>query len=190
MCGRRPDFYSRHTTSVIMTLALALLFLAGLLLWLALRLRRATGLPWARVVASDTSTAQRLQRPLFARRYGLTGKPDYLLQHDRTFIPVEVKPSRRAAQPYYSDLMQLAAYCLLIEETTGRPPAYGLLRYRDAGFRLDYTPAVRAELLATLAEMRAALAEADCARSHDDPRRCYGCGFVDMCDEALFDEQA
>ena len=164
--------------------ALALLLVAVGAMWLGLRLRRRTGLPWARVVASDT-TGRRLDKPLFARRYALTGKPDYLLEQGRALIPVEVKPARQAEQPYESDLMQLAAYCLLVEETYGAPPPYGLLRYARHTFRMPYTNAVREELLALIDEMRDALDDDDCERSHDDARRCAGCGFVDQCDEAL-----
>jgi CRISPR-associated exonuclease Cas4 len=164
-----------------------LLLLAALLGWWALRLRRSTGLPWARIVASDTAAGRPLQKPLFAARYGLTGKPDYLLRQGIYSIPVEVKPGRSAAQPYQSDLMQLAAYCLLVEETSERAPPYGILRYANASFRLAYTPAVRADLLALLDEMRDLLDAADCARSHDEPARCCGCGFVAVCDEALVD---
>jgi CRISPR-associated exonuclease Cas4 len=164
--------------------ALGLLLVAAAAIWLGLRLRRRTGLPWARVVASDTG-GRSLDRPLFARRYGLTGRPDYLLEQGRALIPVEVKPGRTADRPYESDLMQLAAYCLLVEETSGAPPPYGLLRYARHTFRMPYTPAVREELLALLDEMRAALDDDDCERSHDDPRRCAGCGFVELCDDAL-----
>jgi CRISPR-associated exonuclease Cas4 len=161
-----------------------LLVLAVVLLVLALRLRRRTGLPWQRVAASDTGSSE-LQKPLFSRRYSLTGKPDYLLQGGNTYIPVEVKPGRQAHQPYESDLMQLAAYCLLVEDTTGQAPPYGLLRYAQHTFRLNYTPTVRDELLALLDEMRDLLDEDDCNRSHDDPRRCMGCSFVEVCDESL-----
>lgn len=172
-----------------MTIAAVLLGLLALgLLWLALRLRRQTGLPWARVVASDTDAGQPLDKPLFAPRYALTGRPDYLLRQGQALIPVEVKPSRRATEPYTSDLMQLAAYCLLVEETTDRPPPYGLLRYATATFRLDYTPAIRDELLAIMDEMREALGADDWSRDHDDPRRCAGCGFLELCDEALVTE--
>jgi CRISPR-associated exonuclease Cas4 len=167
--------------------ALLLACLAGVLLWLALRLRQQTGLPWARVKASDTAAGEPLDQPLFARRYGLTGRPDYLLQQGGATIPVEVKPGRQAPRPYDSDLMQLAAYCLLVEESTREPPPYGLLRYANATFRLHYTPEVRAELLAILEEMRDALDEDDCARSHDDPPRCAACGFVAQCSDALVD---
>lgn len=170
-----------------MTAALILFLLGGFILWFALRLRRQTGIPWVRVVSSDTNGWLPLERPLFARAYGLTGKPDYLLKLARAYVPVEVKPTRRAAQPYASDLMQLAAYCLLVEVALGQSPPYGLLRYAETTFRINYTPSVRAELLATLDDMRADLAANDCARSHNEPRRCAGCGFLEVCDEALFD---
>jgi CRISPR-associated exonuclease Cas4 len=165
-------------------LGLALLLLAVLAWIWSVRLRRSTGLPWAPVRYQDTR-GRALEKPLFARRIGLAGKPDYLLEiHGRT-VPVEVKPGRRAARPYDSDLMQLAAYCLLVEETSGTAPPYGLLRYAERTFRLDYTQQVRDDLLALLDEMRAALDEQDCARSHDDPRRCQGCGFFTQCVEAI-----
>ena len=166
------------------TVGLALLLLAAALLVWGLRLRQSSGLPWAPVIAQDTR-GRELQKPLFARHIGLTGKPDYLLDIRGHVVPVEVKPGRRASRPYESDLMQLAAYCLLVEETSGTMPPYGLLRYAERTFRLDYTPRVREELLAVLYDMRIDLRERDCARSHDDPRRCGGCGFFEQCDQAL-----
>ena len=166
------------------SLSLALLLLAALVAIWALALRRRTGLPWAPVVYRDTGGSA-VEEPLFSRRYGLTGKPDYLIERRGATIPVEVKPGRTAPQPYESDLMQLAAYCLLVEETTGIAPPYGLLRYADRTFRLDYTPQLRDELLELVDEMRAALDAPDCPRSHDERRRCTSCGFYEQCDEAL-----
>jgi CRISPR-associated exonuclease Cas4 len=168
-------------------LALSLIMVALLLLAGAALLRRRSGLPWGRVTADDVGAGRALQRPLVSRRYGLTGKPDYLIERGGASIPVEVKPGRRAREPYDSDLMQLAAYCLLVEESTGRAPPYGLLRYAEASFRLDYSPSVRGRLLAILDEMRDLLDADDAARSHDDPRRCAGCGFRDSCEESLAD---
>lgn len=168
-------------------IAALFLVLALVCFLLALRIRRQTGLPWVRIIASDTGTGHRLQQPLFSPRYGLTGKPDYLLKQGIYQVPVEVKPGRHATQPYESDLMQLAAYCLLVEEALEQAPPYGLLRYAETTFRLDYTPAVRSKLLALLDDMRETLEADDCARSHADPRRCRGCGFFEMCDEALVD---
>ena len=165
-------------------LGLALLLLALLVFAWGLRLRRSTGLPWAPVLYRDTGGSVP-EKPLIARKLGLVGKPDYLLELRGRIIPVEVKPGRRAARPYESDLMQLAAYCVLVEETSGTPPPYGLLRYAEQTFRIDYSEQVRAEVLALLDEMRAELEGSDCDRSHDDQRRCLSCGFFEQCDQAL-----
>ncbi len=166
------------------TIGLAVLMLALLIgLW-GLRMRRATGLPWAPVIYQDTG-GHVPEKPLVARRLGLVGKPDYLLNLRGRLVPVEVKPGRRADRPYESDLMQLAAYCVLVEETSGEAPPYGLLRYAERTFRLDYTEQIRDRLLDILDEMRLALADVDCDRSHDDARRCANCGFLEQCADAL-----
>ncbi|HMQ31367.1 MAG TPA: Dna2/Cas4 domain-containing protein [Chloroflexaceae bacterium] len=172
------------------TLALALIALALALLAAGALARRRTGLPWGRVLADDVGAGRALQRPLYARRFGLTGRPDYLIERGGVSIPVEVKPGRRAPRPYDSDLMQLAAYCLLVEEATGQAPPYGLLRYAEATFRLAYTDEVRERLLDTLDAMRELLDEDDAARSHDDPRRCGGCGFRATCADSLAPDDA
>ncbi len=166
------------------TVGLALLLLAGVMLVWALRMRRSTGLPWAPVIYQDTS-GQALEKPLIARRIGLVGKPDYLLELHGQTIPVEVKPGRRSLRPYESDLMQLAAYCVLVEETSGNPPPYGLLRYAERTFRLEYTEQVRDEVLNIIDEMRMALQEPDQEPNHADPYRCTACGFYEQCDRAI-----
>ena len=166
-------------------MAYILLICAVALLAGALRLRRTTGIPWTRVRATDTSGWRRSERPLISQRYGLVGKPDYLLETRAGLIPVEVKPSRTAPEPYDSDLMQLAAYCLLVEDTTGHAPRYGLLRYAQHTFHMRYTPALRAELLLLVEELRASRNAPDVARSHTSAARCRSCGFYAVCDDRL-----
>ncbi|MBA3945554.1 MAG: Dna2/Cas4 domain-containing protein [Herpetosiphonaceae bacterium] len=161
-----------------------LLVLALLSLLLALWSRRRSGLPWQRVVYQDTDW-QRNDRPLIARQYDLVGKPDYLLQVRGSLIPVEVKPERQAPAPYQSDLMQLAAYCLLVEATTGRSPKYGLLRYATQTFKLPYTRAVRQELIILLQAIKHDRQAPDVARSHGNAARCRGCGFASSCTDSL-----
>ena len=84
-------------------------------------------------------------------------------------------------------MLQLAAYGLLIQEQTreGRWPPYGLLKYRNAVFQVDFTPELQAQLTAVLDEMRRDLSAEDVPRSHDDPRRCAGCGYRNECGQAL-----
>jgi CRISPR-associated exonuclease Cas4 len=170
-------------------LALGLVFALALAfsLWRhACRIRYQTGLPKGRVIYADVRRFEH-SRPLHSSRYGLSGKPDYLVRAGRQTIPVEVKPGRRAAEPYDSDVMQLAAYCLLVEETTGVRPTYGLLRYRERTFRIPFDQSLRQVLLTVLSQMRRDLHRAEVSRDHNAPLRCRFCGHVEDCDQRLVD---
>ena len=170
-------------SALIVALIVVLLLLYGA--WR--RMKRAgalSGLPRGRIVYAD-STSWHAGGVLVAPAVGLSGKPDYILKQGRHIIPIEVKPGRRAAAPYDADILQLAAYCLLVEETTGTRPPHGLLRYREHTFEIPYSPALEARLLDCLEAMRRDLCAADVPRSHDDPRRCAVCGYREGCEARL-----
>ena len=140
----------------------------------------------ARVVYSDTGAWARLEKPLFSRRYLLTGKPDYIVQDETgATVPIEVKPTRTASQPRHSDTMQLMAYGILIEEKFGTRPAYGLLKYRDRVFEIEFTEELHAEFFETLKEMRAMRRAKNVSRNHADAVKCKYCGYRDACEERL-----
>jgi CRISPR-associated exonuclease Cas4 len=165
----------------------ALALLAG---WLVLREgrreRHEAGLPPGRIVYADTGDWRAPKEPFFSAAHGLTGKPDYLVRARAGLVPVEVKSRPAPPQPYASHVLQLAAYCLLVEDAEGRAPPYGLIKYADAVFEIEYTPALRRELLDLLEAMRSARrAGLAPSRNHDDPRRCAGCGYRPMCDKSL-----
>lgn len=162
-----------------------ILALAGALIVAAVLIRRRTGIPWRRVTYTDTGAWRRAETSLIARRYRLVGKPDYLIEQRGRVIPVEVKPTRQAEVPYPSDTMQLAAYCLLVEESMGTRPPYGLLRYHRSTFKITFDDRLRNQLLALLDEMHAAEPKVISRRSHNEPGRCAHCGFQRQCDEAL-----
>jgi len=169
-----------------LTLLLFLLLgMAFILLRQAGTIRQQTGLPRGRVVYSDTGAWSRVERPLFSHRHLLTGRPDYVVEENGIWIPVEVKPRRTAPQPYPSDILQLAAYCLLIEETYVETPPHGLIKYRDETFAINYTPELRQELLALLEDMRQDLPASDVPRNHESPARCRACGYQSVCDDSL-----
>ncbi len=162
------------------------LLVAGLLLLRrADRQRQCAGLPQGRVFYADTGARRRVERPLFSRRYRLTGKPDYLLDDDGEIVPVEVKSGAAPSQPYPSHVLQLAAYCLLVEETYDVRPSYGIIRYRDQSFTVDFTPQLEAWLSSTLDEMRQDAEADDVPRSHDNPAQCAACGYRPFCDQSL-----
>ncbi len=159
-----------------------LLVLACALLLLALYLRHRSGLPAGAVTYGDADGAGQVLR---SERYGLVGKPDYLVRRGRHLIPVEVKPGRTAAQPYRSDILQLAAYGLLVEETYGVAPPYGVIRYQSASHNVPFTPELRRDLLDTLAAMRAGIEADDVSPNHHSPARCAACGYQDACGQEL-----
>jgi len=169
-----------------LAIAFVLLTVAG---WLLLRRagaqQKQAGLPEGRVVYSDTGAWNRMEEPFFSRRHLLAGKPDYLVEQNGSLLPVEVKPNRSAPQPYQSDILQLAAYCLLVEETYEQQPEYGLIRYRDRTFAVDYTPELRETLLATLDAMHRDAVARDVDRSHQQAGRCRACGFRADCAQSL-----
>ena len=169
-------------------LLLGAVVLAGLGVWLLFRARSAqqrAGLPAGRVAYVDTGAWDRCERPLFSSVHRLAGRPDYLVRSRAGVVPVEVKSGAAPQRPYPGHVLQLAAYCLLVEETEGQEPPFGILKYRDRAFEIDYTPALRARLLEVIDEMRAGLYAAEVPRDHDEPARCRACGYGERCDQRL-----
>ena len=146
------------------------------------------GLPTGRVVYDDSSRrgGEEVQ-PIYSPSLGLTGKPDYIVRHHHKPIPVEVKSRRAPQQPYDSHIFQLAVYCLLVEEKYGQRPEYGIIRYSDRSFQIDFTSELEKQLLSMLEEMRQHNNTRAPHRSHDDASRCAGCGYRSICQERLSD---
>ncbi len=166
---------------IFLTVGLALL-LIGVGVWLR------TGLPTTRILSSDVGAALPSRNSLVSRRYGLTGKPDYLVQIDRGIVPVELKSGNipRNGRPHVGNVMQLAAYCLLVEDTMAVSVPYGIIKYRDGSIRIRFTDTLRHRLLDILPRIKAAKSQpADCHRSHRHPARCRTCGYRPVCPEAL-----
>jgi CRISPR-associated exonuclease Cas4 len=118
---------------------------------------------------------------LSSARYRLVGRPDALRRlADGRVVPVEIKRrSTPAGGPPASHRVQVAAYCLLVEEETGVPPPYGVLRYSDGGeFRLVWNRAARAEVLSIRSELEARYD----GRATPTPAKCRHCPWRDGCD--------
>ncbi|NLE77390.1 MAG: Dna2/Cas4 domain-containing protein [Chloroflexi bacterium] len=166
-------------------LGLALLLAGAGLLWWARRRWGASGLPPAQVVAADRRGWRRPAQPYYSARWGLTGRPDYVLRQGARLIPVELKSGGTPAQPYAGHLLQLAAYCLLLEEAEGQPPPYGLLCYPQATFRVPFDRRMRAQLLAALEALQGAAPPGGLPRGHRDAQRCAACSYGGACDQRL-----
>lgn len=175
---------------MLVILALLSLIIAILLFWQANQRRRAIGIPGGRLIYSDTSTWRKQEEPLYDPEYGLTGRPDYLIEDGSTIIPVEVKSSRPPAAPYDAHIFQLAAYCLLVEKVFGVRPPYGVLHYAGPSqtsrtFAVDFSPQLEQNLIALLEEMHAQDKLQEVQRSHTSQARCKACGFRSICNQRL-----
>jgi CRISPR-associated exonuclease Cas4 len=166
-------------------IAILLLALALLLWWLAGRQRAGLGLPEGRVVYTDTGAERRLEQPLFNEDLLLVGRPDYLIEGNDGLVPVEVKSGRTPRKPYDSHIYQLAAYCLLVTSNYNRRPAYGIIRYPQRSFRVEFTRTLEHQLLRLLDGMREGWFAAELHRSHEVAARCSSCGYRQLCTERL-----
>ena len=166
-------------------LALFLILIAFALLWQARRRQREVGLPAGRVIYTDTSQWGPVEKALYDPEIGLVGRPDYLVETKNEIIPVEVKSGRISSSPYDSHILQLAAYCYLVENTSGKRPSHGILQYANRTFAIDYTTELESILIELIDEMRIKIRRKDVPRSHESAARCNACGYRTVCDQKL-----
>jgi len=117
---------------------------------------------------------------LRSERYRLVGRPDELRRlGDGRVVPVEFKSrSTPPRGPSPSHVVQVRAYCLLVEETTGSAPPYGILRYSDGEFRVRWDDRARDELL----RLRAEVLRPYDGRATPSRARCARCPWFGACD--------
>jgi CRISPR-associated exonuclease Cas4 len=171
--------------NVLLIFALLLLAAGVAAIWWGRRMWQNTGLPAGEVVYSDTGAEQAVFEPLVSHRYGLVGKPDYLVEvkgaRGPLRVPMEVKSRNRPSTPAEGHILQLGAYCLIVEDLYGQRPTHGYLRYADATLEIPFTDALRTQVLTAARELRRARTAADVRRSHDEPGRCINCGYRASC---------
>jgi len=127
----------------------------------------------------DSSKAYR------SEKYGLSGAPDYVITVGESVIPVEEKTGRTPKGPLFSHILQIATYCLLIEEVTGKAPPYGLLKYPQHEHEIEYNDDLKNMLLKKAAEMRGIMQTGTAHRNHNRPGKCTHCSRRDVCPERL-----
>ena len=141
---------------------------------------RTLGLPEGELVYDD---ADGQGGPLSSSIYPLAGKPDYVVKlPDGRPVPVELKLNEHdATAPYSNHIIQVAAYCLILEDYFVQAPTYGILRYADREFTVEYTPALKKKVVRLLTEM------AKCSEQQPPPlarqraSKCRACTFQAIC---------
>ena len=127
--------------------------------------KKSYGIPDGLIVYSDLNVPA---APLFSKRSRLTGKPDYILRKENQCIPVEVK-SGKGPHPHQSQVLQLAAYCQILEDTSGVFVPEGILVYNNVPYTIRFDPKLRFELESMMKTMRASLRSGVVKRNHHEP---------------------
>ena len=165
---------------------LLLLGLALLFVFRSQQLQSQSGLPEGKVIYADAEAWFPNDDPLYDHELKLVGKPDYLIEQDNgDIVPVELKSGKAPAEPHEGHVLQVAAYCWLVEGNYGIRPYYGIIQYQDRAFAVDYTSDLEADLLDLLAEMRQDMFAQNVNRDHDQWAKCTRCGLRNQCDQRL-----
>ncbi len=121
---------------------------------------------------------------LYSKKYNIQGKPDFIYKKFNTCYIIELKSGtiKNENMPHTSDLLQLVAYFLIIEDLYGYKVKKGKLIYSDYSFIVYNTRYLRKYLLKTLEDMRSMLktgqGQANCSFVH-----CKHC----MCRQTVCD---
>lgn len=163
------------------TLGLLILLVGGVyvaLLGAGRRRRRRLGLEVGEISAADDS---RLEAPLLrSDRLGLVGRPDQIVRIGNARVPVEQKPRARVLHP--SHVLQVGAQCLLIEDTYGVRPPFGVVVLADGkDVRVPFDRGLERAVLDAMSAMRTIMAARQEPGPWWQPAKCRGCGHHDAC---------
>jgi CRISPR-associated exonuclease Cas4 len=169
--------------TLLLAAALGLLLLnerRGLRTRLIAEKQRELGLPQGELVYQD---ADGQGEPLTSRAYPLVGKPDYVVKlPDGRPVPVELKLNvTDVSAPFSNHVVQVAAYCLILEEYFEHPPTYGIVRYADCEFTIDYTPALRKKVIRLLGIMQKCSQQQPPPLANQKAAKCRACDFKPIC---------
>lgn len=143
------------------------------------KLKDKHNIPSGKITYQDLSKPA---KPFFSKRYRITGKPDYIIKNNNYFIPIELK-SGACKEPQKNHILQLAAYCQLLEENYGRFCPYGIIVFSDKSkFKIPFDPKIRFELESTIKNMRQIMKTGKISRNHNDLSRCKNCSVKQYCD--------
>jgi CRISPR-associated exonuclease Cas4 len=140
-----------------------------------------------RVVGEISYVDGEASRPglLTSRLHGLSGRPDFIVTQGEATIPVEVKTGRVPRGPLFSHILQVATYCVILEDNLGKPVSHGILRYGAVEHEVEYTQDLKKLVLEKADEIRKAGKTGNAHRNHSRPSKCRGCSRRAACDERL-----
>lgn len=109
------------------------------------------GIPTGEILYKDLPRES--GKNLFSQTLPLVGKPDYLIKVKEKIVPVEVKTGKTPSSPYISHVMQLIAYCYLVEENYHQSIEYGIVKYPNKHFLVKYSKGYKDSLIKLVEEI-------------------------------------
>ena len=122
---------------------------------------------------------------LISERYGLSGRPDHIIKKGGTYIPVELKTGRTPRGPLFSHIVQVGAYCMILEDLTGKAPPYGIIKYPEKSFEIEYTDELKSIIMEIKTKLLRDLERGEAHRNHNRPGKCRHCSRRKICPESL-----
>ena len=141
---------------------------------------RALDLPEGELVYEDMDGQG---EALVSEQAPLLGKPTYVVKlADGRLTPIEVKNTElNELKPASQHVLQIAAYCLILEDYSELPPLYGIVRYSDREFEVEYTPALRKKVIRLLEEMALCNERQPPPLQKQKVTKCRACIFKPIC---------
>jgi CRISPR-associated exonuclease Cas4 len=178
----RGDFIELLFLGIALIIGAVILFVSAIKIRFSVREKKKSyGIPDGLILYSDLNVPA---APFFSKRSRLTGKPDYIVRRESHIIPVEVK-SGRGPHPHHSQMLQLAAYCQILEDTSGVFVPEGILVYNNVPYTIPFDPKLRFELESVMKTMRASLRSGSVQRNHQEPGRCHHCSMRRYCTDVV-----
>jgi len=128
---------------------------------------------------------RRESKLLKSERYGLSGRPDYILSVDGELVPVDVKTGRKPRGPLFSHILRVAAYCLLLSDDEGTKVTHGILKYDNIEHEIEFNDEVKGLVISKLDEMRKLMRTQEAHRNHNRVGKCRSCSRRSVCPERL-----
>jgi CRISPR-associated exonuclease Cas4 len=143
-----------------------------------------------KVSYADTESEGKKKAKLFkSKQLSISGRPDLIIEEKGEKIPVEIKTGRVPKGPFFSHILQLAAYGLVLEEEYGKRPPHGLIKYGPKGDEEEFKVDLDDDLMKLLKEkidlIRKGMDTGDVHRNHRREGKCRSCSRRKDCPESL-----
>ena len=138
-------------------------------------------MPKERFVYGDMKSEGKI---LVSKRYGLSGKPDRVIENSGQIIPYEYKSSNIGDQPWEPHIIQMGVYFIILQELYPEHMIqYGVIKYRNRSFYVNNSNELKDRVLTRAQLIRRMRGVPN--RNHDNPGRCLNCKYRSICRERL-----